>query len=192
MPSAAGLVVNDELLGGRVGDNLLDVAREHGSHVWFVCDGRGLCRTCACRVIAGGDNLSAPTEIERHSLPEEQRRKGYRLSCQARVIRAGEVRVVSLAEQFRRSLVPGVRREGSPGDDPFFRDLAALAWHASLNAPYTALRMLPQILAMPPSISGLRRYVADSGRVVWRLLGGADAAPAPARSQAATSPSSDR
>ena len=98
----AKLEFNDERIEAREGETLVQAARRHGSYVWFLCDGRGICQTCECRIISGDENLSEVSEFERASLGEKRRRRGYRLGCQARLVGSGPVLVVSRAEELRR------------------------------------------------------------------------------------------
>ena len=62
-------------------ETLLDVARRAGAPLANSCGGVGVCARCKVRVVAGAENLSAPTSIEvRFS-------KGFaedeRMACQA-------------------------------------------------------------------------------------------------------------
>src|SRR5512145_673752 len=96
------VTINDEVVDATPGESLLDLARRHGLHIWFLCDGRGLCRTCECRIRSGGDQLSPSSTSECESLSEIRRKEGFRLACQARVESPGPVDVISTAELLRR------------------------------------------------------------------------------------------
>ena len=75
------VTINDETSDAAAGDNILKLARRMGAHVWFVCDGRGLCRSCECRVISGADQLSPPTKMELGSLTDSRRFVTLCTSC---------------------------------------------------------------------------------------------------------------
>src|ERR1019366_9195692 len=68
----AKLEFNDDRIDAKQGETLVQAARRHGSLVWFLCDGRGICQTCECHVIAGAENLSELSELERAGLGEKR------------------------------------------------------------------------------------------------------------------------
>lgn len=72
------------------GGNMLDEALERNIDLEFDCKA-GVCDTCEVRVLAGGDNLSAPTDEEFIMLGEEKVHAGHRLSCQVSVMGACKV-----------------------------------------------------------------------------------------------------
>lgn len=169
----ARAIINDEVLDCAEGTNLLAIARHHGAHVWFVCDGRGLCGTCACQVISGDDSLNAPTRLELETLSTRQRSNAYRLACQADIVGAGEVRVESLAEQLRRSAGRLVSpREGPDALAHLVREGSEFVLSFSGRLPSTVLQIPRQIVAMPPTISGIQKYLTDSQRMLWRVMSG--------------------
>ncbi len=62
-------------------ETLLDVARRAGAPLANSCGGVGVCARCKVRVVAGAENLSAPTSIERRfgkNFAEDER-----MACQA-------------------------------------------------------------------------------------------------------------
>lgn len=62
-------------------ESLLDVARRAGVPLGNSCGGVGVCARCKVRVVAGAENLSAPTSIEvRFSKGFGE---GERMACQA-------------------------------------------------------------------------------------------------------------
>jgi ferredoxin len=172
MPS---VIINDEAVNAAPGDNLLTLARRNGSHVWFVCDGRGLCQTCECRILSGGEQLSRPTKIELDTMSETRRKDGYRLACQTRLAASGAISLISVAEEVRRradTLIRGA--EGTTWAGNLGRlagSLAQFALDLLRSFPSAATHAIPQMVSMPPSISGAERYFQDTKRVAGRLFG---------------------
>ena len=166
--------INDEIVEAAAGDNLLMLARRRALHIWFACDGRGLCRTCECRVVSGAENLSRPSSIELGALSDSRREGGYRLACQTRVAGDGAAGVISVAEEIRRQTTALVRvPEGgtwmaSAGD--LAGTLTRFALDFTRTFPSAMLHALPQMISKPPDIAGMRRYLRDTGRVVERVL----------------------
>lgn len=78
-----------------VGSYLIDAARRIGIEVEDECGRLGLCDTCAMTITQGGDLLSAPTKAEMELLSDERRKKGERLSCQAKIEKAGEIVIMT-------------------------------------------------------------------------------------------------
>ncbi len=96
------LIINDEEYECRLNERLLSVARRQGSHIGFVCMGRGYCHTCACQVLSGAEHLSPPTEKELMWRKTSQLRSTYRLACQAFMQGEGPVEILTRAEELRR------------------------------------------------------------------------------------------
>jgi chlorosome envelope protein I len=168
------LIFNDESIEAKEDETLVRAARRHGAHVWFLCDGRGICQTCECRVISGAENLGEVSELERIGLGEARRRRGYRLACQARLVGSGPVAVMSRAEELRRraqQVLSGSKQQS------LWQRLESLAGD-SLNAavdlmsgvtivsPYT----IPQLMNSPPTPARVVDYVRDSMRLAARLF----------------------
>jgi ferredoxin len=169
----AKLEFNDERIEAREGETLLQAARRHGSYVWFLCDGRGICQTCECRVISGDENLSEVSELERAGLGEKRRRKGYRLGCQARLVGSGPVSVVSRADELRRRA-----REvllGSKGRSLWERlqDLNGDSVSATVDlltgVPSVFPHAISQLIQYPPTPGRVVDYVRDTMRLAGRL-----------------------
>lgn len=157
------VTINDEVADAAPGESLLDIARRHGLHIWFVCDGRGLCRTCECRVRSGGDQLSAPSTSECDSLSESRLKEGFRLACQARIESPGPVDVISTAEVLRR--------HGAAVDLPnLLSELGRFSADFSQQLPGSVLKIIPRLIAQPPSAGGLLHYARDGLRVMARWL----------------------
>ena len=157
------LTINGHITEARPGENVLSLARRDGLHIWFLCDGRGLCRTCECRILAGGENLSSPSAIERDSLSEGRRAEGYRLACQATVEGPGEIDMISTAERLRR--------QGASLDlQELLSELTRFSIDFSSSFPESAVQVLPQMISMPPTLPRVQRYLRDGLRMIVRLL----------------------
>ena len=65
-------------------ETLLDVARRVGAPLANSCGGVGVCARCKVRVVAGAENLSAPTSIEVKF--SKGFAEGERMACQAVVM----------------------------------------------------------------------------------------------------------
>ncbi len=74
-----------------VGSYLFDAAHRLGVEVEAECERRGECDSCAMKITHGRDLLSAPTAAERKQLGEQRLHAGERLSCQAKLEKAGEI-----------------------------------------------------------------------------------------------------
>jgi ferredoxin, 2Fe-2S len=64
-------------------ETLLDVARRAGAPLGASCGGVGICARCRVRVIAGTENLSAPTSIESRIGAQRGFAADERMACQA-------------------------------------------------------------------------------------------------------------
>lgn len=170
----ANVMINGEPAAADVGEDLLTVARRQGAVVGFLCDGRGMCTTCQCQVIAGAGELTAPNEVERAWLGEEQLARDERLACQARLAGEGPVAVVTGAEtirqQLRGVLAAGVSPRAAIQLAGLVTGLGASAAQVARGFPMNVLRTWPRFLEMPPHLPGITKYVVDSGRVVTRAL----------------------
>lgn len=171
------LELNREQIDAKAGETLLDSARRHGSYIWFLCDGRGVCQTCECRILEGAEHLSAPSPLELEGLQEERRRRGYRLGCQARWRGTGSVTAVSRAEELRRSAANLISSMGKPNLEERFDHLRADSVSAMADLAAGVPRVIPhavtQLAKYPPTPERVMRYVRDSWRVAGRFWAGA-------------------
>ena len=169
------LEFNGEIIDATPGETLVQAARRRGSYVWFICDGRGICQTCECRVVYGAANLSEPSDLERAGVSEGRRRRGYRLGCQTRLTGSGPVSVVSRAEELRRCAKEVL--SGTAGQTLWerLRNLGADTLSATADlttgvanvAPFA----IPQLLRQPPTPARVADYVRDTlrlARTLWR------------------------
>lgn len=74
---------------------LIDAARRLGIDVSDECR-QGEDHQCSMKVSGGAELLSEATAVEREVLGENRIKKGERLSCQAKIDKAGEVTVMSV------------------------------------------------------------------------------------------------
>ncbi|HXH39878.1 MAG TPA: 2Fe-2S iron-sulfur cluster-binding protein [Thermoanaerobaculia bacterium] len=74
-------------------ETVLDTARRAGAPIGNSCGGVGVCGRCRVRVLAGAENLSAPTTIEARVASQRRFDPEDRLACQAVV--TGDVEVTT-------------------------------------------------------------------------------------------------
>lgn len=169
----AELEFNGGSIEARRGETLVQAARRHGSHVWFICDGRGICQTCECRVVSGAAHLSEPSDLERAGVSEGRRRRGYRLGCQARLTGSGPVSVISRAEELRRRTQEVVTGAGEETLWERVRRLGldTLSATADLTVGVATVTpfVIPQLLKQPPTPARLADYARDTLRLAERL-----------------------
>lgn len=109
------VVINGESCPAAVGELIMNVARRNGSHVGFVCDGKGYCSTCECKVMAGAELINGPTPSEIDWVHPDRLKEGYRLSCRMTIEKAGTIRVVSRAEILKRQFLTILNRPAIEG-----------------------------------------------------------------------------
>jgi ferredoxin len=78
-----------------IGTYLIDAALRFGIRIEDECGRKGECDTCAVKIIKGAELLSEPTKAELEHLSPERRKKGERLSCQAKIEKVGEITVMT-------------------------------------------------------------------------------------------------
>ena len=105
-PRRVPCAINGEEIAVWAGYRLWDASLDADARLWKWCGGHGLCTTCAVLPLAGAENLTPPTRLEKVSLATwwlgkplafvRKRWKGrtVRLACQAYV--RGPVEVVGL------------------------------------------------------------------------------------------------
>jgi ferredoxin len=105
-PRRVPCAVNGEEIGVWEGYRLWDAALDARAELWKWCGGHGVCTTCAVLPLAGAENLTPPTRLEKISLAtwwlgkplafvrKRWKGKNVRLACQAYV--RGPVEVVGL------------------------------------------------------------------------------------------------
>lgn len=183
MPS---VIINDVELEARVGERLLNVARRNAAHIGFVCDGNGICQTCQCRVLAGVDQLSPPSEAELIWMPERRLAEGHRLACQTVLRGPGRVRVITKAEELRRQTLDVVRpprgADGLDNLEPLLDNLVRMNVDQLVRYPFnlvaTMLRVGPARFFAP--WRDVERWADDGARVTRKVLTGVDRIERPA------------
>ncbi len=133
-----------------VGSCLLDAAARLGVFIDSDCGRLGNCDGCAVKVSAGGENLSEVTASETEQLSAARRKNGERLSCQAIIIKSGEISIMT-EEKKKDEKAPDEKRADEykkefselPLEKKMERlmELEAIAFGETvsyvMNAPYT-------------------------------------------------------
>lgn len=105
------IYINDMACEAQPGDILLDVAKRSKSHIGYICGGSGICQSCFVYVQEGMDCLSEQSDVEKAFISDKLTEAGGRLACQTKIVKDGNIRVLSRAEMFRRTVlglnVPG-------------------------------------------------------------------------------------
>lgn len=78
-----------------VGTYVIDAALRFGIRIEDECGRKGECDSCAVKIIKGAEFLSEPTKAELEHLSSERRKKGERLSCQAKIEKTGVVTIMT-------------------------------------------------------------------------------------------------
>jgi 2Fe-2S ferredoxin len=80
----------DKQVEAETGLSLLDLALKHDVDWGFSCT-QGTCARCRCLIESGMEHLDEPTDAELNRLDEEELEDGYRLGCQAVIIKQGDI-----------------------------------------------------------------------------------------------------
>ena len=168
------LTFNGERIEARPGETLLSAARRHGAHVWFLCDGRGICQTCLCRVMEGRDQMAPASDLERAGLGGSRIRRGYRLGCQARIAGSGAVTVESRAEELLRSgrRLAAARevRSGIERLIAFNQVALGAVFDFARGVAGASPHLVPQLLRHPPTPRRVVAWTGDGWRLARRLM----------------------
>lgn len=81
-------------LAPRMGVTLLELAKQEKVDWQFNCS-RGTCARCRCMVVEGGELLEEVTDAEWDRLGPEELDEGYRLGCQALIVKNGPLHAVN-------------------------------------------------------------------------------------------------
>ncbi|NJM52237.1 MAG: (2Fe-2S)-binding protein [Blastocatellia bacterium] len=87
------------------GTYIIDAAYRFGIRIEDECERKGECDTCAVKILKGAELLSEPTKAELEHLSPERRKKGERLSCQAKIEKIGEL-VIMTTEKPKPEVPP--------------------------------------------------------------------------------------
>ncbi|HLL16233.1 MAG TPA: 2Fe-2S iron-sulfur cluster-binding protein [Pyrinomonadaceae bacterium] len=93
------------------GTYLWDAAKRLGLRLPAECEGRGECDTCSVVVREGATLLSGLTAAERTRLSPERLAAGERLSCQAKVERAGDLVLEPVLPTVRQETAEEVKQD---------------------------------------------------------------------------------
>ncbi len=96
------IYINDRPCEAQPGDILLDVAKQNKCHIGYICGGSGVCQSCFVYVQDGMDCLSERSDVEKAFISDKLTEAGGRLACQTKIIKDGNLHVLSRAEMFRR------------------------------------------------------------------------------------------
>lgn len=169
------IIINDVAMEGAVGETLLTVARRNAAHIGFVCDGRGICATCLCKVHEGADQLTPLNSVERNWLTEGQVAEGDRLACQAQISGVGTIKALTRAEHVRRQTFDVF---SPPYGTNVGENLGKLLNTVGVDLFRTLVRLplgltnVSNAIEYPPNLDGIRIYVEDTGRVLSKMTGG--------------------
>ena len=95
--------INNHAYEVQKGERLLDIARSNHEHIGYFCGGNSICQTCYVKVLEGSECLSALSDEEKALLSERLINEGTRMACLTTVEKEGDIRVVSLVEEIKRS-----------------------------------------------------------------------------------------
>ena len=91
MPIRLTFLPNGFTVTAARGDTVLDTALEHGVALEHACGGNCACTTCHLYIVAGGERLSPPEEVETDRLSSaDALQPQSRLGCQA-ILLGGDV-----------------------------------------------------------------------------------------------------
>ena len=71
------------------GTRLIEVSEKVGAGITYGCR-EGECCTCLTEIVAGYENLAAPSQLEEQVLKDNLAPRHHRLACQAQVLK-GEI-----------------------------------------------------------------------------------------------------
>ncbi|MCG8351929.1 MAG: (2Fe-2S)-binding protein [Chloroflexales bacterium] len=169
------VVINDEAMNAAIGEDLLAIARRNVAHIGFLCDGRGACPTCQCRVLSGEQYLSPPNNFEYSWLSGAQIYDGRRLACQVILQSDGPVSVITGAEETRRLFFnvffPPMSSNRGESLGRLFNNLGWNTLQYASRFPFNVLNTWPRFVSMPPYLRGVTQYVADVQRLIVRMTG---------------------
>jgi len=95
-------------------ENLLKIAQKAGIGIDSTCGGKGICGKCRVIVRLGNELLSSLSKFEEKHLSEEEIKKGYRLACQALIIKKGKIILEVPLESrigYQRLLIKGIEKK---------------------------------------------------------------------------------
>ncbi|MBP6003116.1 MAG: hypothetical protein KA746_06740 [Pyrinomonadaceae bacterium] len=101
-----------------VGTTLVDAMRQFGIYFSQPCEPGEQIHHCSVKVSLGGGNLSPETEAEVEHINTAGRKEGERLACEAEIIRAGDITIMTEAKK--------AKTESKTEKDPFVESFEAM------------------------------------------------------------------
>ena len=134
------------------GTYVIDAARRMGVAISSECGGKEKCDSHIVIVEEGAALLSSLTDSERKHLSEDQLAKGERLACQARLEKAGEVRIRLLPQKAQEPQAQAEPDDLSKkfGEMPLDKKIRTLAQMEAM----TAYQTLVTIADVPFKVAG--------------------------------------
>lgn len=170
-------VINGETFKAKIGQTLLHVARRNSAHIGFVCDGRGYCATCECKILQGAELLNPPSRMEIAWVHPNRLAKGYRLGCQAVLENPGEIKLETRVEILKKQFLASFDRNSDPFRNIriFFGNLTLITIEYLERTPPGISNTLKQVgpyRTLFPWRNSLR-VVRDTNRIINKQLGNA-------------------
>lgn len=78
----------------QLGKSLLEHAMQASVDWQFNCS-RGTCARCRCSIVTGAEFLADVSDAEWDRLGPDELDEGYRLGCQAIVLKAGDIKAIN-------------------------------------------------------------------------------------------------
>ncbi len=173
----ARVIINNVEYEGNVDERVIDVARRNGAHIGFLCDGLGLCQTCACRVLQGSENLSPPSGPEQNWFQQSWLDDGHRLGCQTYIRGSGTIEILSRAEELRRMTAdvfapPQQQQEEGDRLGQLSNNIGRIVMNQVVRFPLNAIGAFRITLNARPNLQTIPRVFNDTVRVFQTMLGG--------------------
>ncbi len=175
------VIINNVEYTGEVDERVIDVARRNGAHIGFLCDGLGLCQTCACRVLQGNENLSPPSGAEQNWFQQSWLDDGHRLGCQTHLRGDGPVEILSRAEELRRMtndiFAPPQQQQQQQQQETddklgqLTNTVGRIVMNQVVRFPLNAIGAFRITLNARPTLQTIPRVFNDTVRVFQTMLG---------------------
>lgn len=116
---------------GKVGDSMLDLARQAGMEIDATCGGRGRCRSCRIKALSGA--VPPPSVADTVQLGHEEVQERFRLSCQTKVMDDCTLLLAPPREEVGHKILSTGRKLDE--DDDFGLDSGILKSKITAKAP---------------------------------------------------------
>ncbi|MGH7736008.1 MAG: adenylate/guanylate cyclase domain-containing protein, partial [Gemmatimonadales bacterium] len=148
-----------------------------------VCGGRGRCSTCRVKIIAGLEDLPAPSAAERKVLDRVGAPPGVRLACQTRPTKPVEIVLLLPAGATTRDAGarPGYLQGREQEIAILFADMRAFTRLAHKKLPYDTVFLLNRYframgMAVDASGGHLDKFIGDGVMAIFGVAGGGEEA----------------